>query len=57
MQHWFKQATFECSQCGMDFGKELEEDEKKVELLKRLKKVEGKNKEQLERLKINEIIN
>lgn len=57
MQHWFKQATFECSQCGMDFGKELEEDEKKVELLKRLKKVEGKNKEQLKRLKINEIIN
>ena len=41
----------------MDFGKELEEDEKKVELLKRLKKIEGKNKEQLERLKMNEIIN
>ena len=40
----------------MAFGKGLEEDEKKVELLKRLKKVEGKNKEQLKRLKINEII-
>ena len=42
-----EQAKFEYSPLGKFFNKGLEEEEKKEGLLKRLKNIEGKNKEQL----------
>ena len=43
----FEQAKFEYSPLGKFFNKGLKEDQKKEELLKRLKNIEDKNEEQL----------
>ena len=42
---------FECSPLGKVFNKRLEKEEKKEGLVKRLKNIEGKNKQQLETIK------
>ena len=47
-------AKFEYSPLGKEFNKGLSESEKKEELLKRLKNIEGKNEQQLEAIKIKE---
>ena len=46
-----EQAKFEYSPLGKFFNKELEEEGKKEGVLKRLKNIEGKNKEQLKAIK------
>ena len=46
-----EQANFEYSPLGKFFNKELEEEGKKEGVLKRLKNIEGKNKEQLKAIK------
>ena len=45
-----KQAKFEYSPLGKFFNKGLKEEEKKEGLLKRLKNIEDKNKEQLDEI-------
>ena len=44
-----EQAKFEYSSLGKVFNKELEKEDKKEELLKGLKNIEGKNKKQLKK--------
>ena len=46
-----EKAKFEYSPLGKVFNKGLDESDKKEELLKRLKNIEGKNKEQLDDIK------
>ena len=46
-----EQAKFEYSPLGKFFNKGLKEEEKKEGLLKRLKNIEDKNKEQLDEIK------
>ena len=46
-----QKAKFEYAPLGKIFNKGLDESDKKEELLKRLKNIEGKNKEQLEAIK------
>ena len=47
----FEQAKFEYSPLGKFFNKELQEEDKKEGLFKRLKNIEDKNKEQLDEIK------
>ena len=46
-----QKAKFEYSPLGKVFNKGLDESDKKEELLKRLKNIEGKNKQQLDAIK------
>ena len=50
----FEQAKFEYSPLGKFFNKGLKEDQKKEELLKRLKNIEDKNEEQLKTIEDQE---
>ena len=46
-----QKAKFECSPLGKVFNKGLDESDKKEGLLKRLKYIEGNNKDQLDPIK------
>ena len=46
-----QKAEFEYSPLGKVFNKELDESDKKEGLLKRLKNIEGRNKDQLDEIK------
>ena len=51
MKIYVEQAKFECSPLGKIFNKRLDKEDKKEGLLKRLKNIENKNKEQLNEIK------
>ena len=51
MKIYVEQAKFECFPLGKIFNKRLDKEDKKEGLLKRLKNIENKNKEQLNEIK------